>query len=359
MKIATLAYQRHENVGAQLQLWALQNSIIERGHDCEVIDYICDAADRTFGLKSLRVKGAKKYFTSCVGVITRLPKRPAFNRFRKTALITTKKVDRRNIAQLDGCFDGYIVGSDNVWNSRLTGLDENYFLSFVSDSRRRAAYAASLGLAVVPENERAAFKSALSEMSFVSVRERAAAQDISSMGIECIDTCDPTLFFSADRWDTLARPVKHPKHYILVYHMSPSRSFVRFARELSRLKDLPLVYVPFPTGLCKCSMRPHIGPREWLHLIKHADMVLTDSFHGSVFSCLYGRNLVIKISQLGERLKNLTEYLGIEDRIVTTPRAAAELPDIDREAVLKKIEDYRKSGFESLDKILQKFSDIK
>ncbi len=359
MKIATLAYQRHENVGAQLQLWALQNAIIERGHTCEVIDYICDAADRTFGLESLKVKGVKKYFTSCVGVITRLPKRPAFVRFRKNKLVTTKKVDKKTVKSLDGQFDGYIVGSDNVWNSRLTGLDENYFLSFVSNPKKRAAYAASLGLAAVPQNERDTFRSALSEMSFVSLREKAAAADVISMGISAVDTCDPTLFFDAQRWDTLARAVKKPERYVLVYHMSPSLSFVNFAKEFARLKGLPLVYVPFPTGFCRCSMRPHIGPCEWLHLIKHADYVVTDSFHGSVFSCIYGRNLIIKISQLGERLKNLTEYLGLEDRIVETPEQAAGLDEIDHQAVYERIESYRRAGLKNLDKILENFSSLK
>ncbi len=355
MKIATLAYQRHENVGAQLQLWALQNKIIERGHECEVIDYICDAADRIFGPASFRVKGPKKYFTSCVGAITRIPKKSAFISFRKNQLITTKKVDKRNVKSLDGCFDGYIVGSDNVWNSCLTGLDKNYFFDFVTDKSKTASYAASLGLPAVPEDEREAFKKALAEFSFVTLRERAAAEDIAKMGIPAVESCDPTLFYTAGEWDTLAKRVKRPEHYIMVYHMSPSRSFVRFARELSRLKGLPLVYVPFPTGFCRCSMRPHIGPREWLDLIKHADYVLTDSFHGSVFSCLYGRNLFIKISQLGERLRNLTEHLGLEDRIVTTPQQAAALPDMDTKEVLSRIEDYRRAGLENLDRILENF----
>ncbi len=359
MRIATLAYQRHENVGAQLQLWALQNAIIERGHECEVIDYICDAADRIFGPASFRVKGAKKYATSCVGAITRIPKKPAFIAFRKQKLITTKKFDKKNIAQLDGEFDGYIVGSDNVWNSRLTGLDKNYFFDFVSDKRKTASYAASLGLAAVPKDEREVFKKALSSFSAVTLREKAAAEDICKIGIQAKDACDPTLFFPAERWDSLAHSVKKPKHYIMVYHMSPSRSFVKFAKEFSRLKGLPLVYVPFPTGVCKCSIRPSIGPCEWLDLIKHADYVLTDSFHGSVFSCLYGRNLIIKISQLGERLKNLTEYLGIEDRIVTTPEQANGLADIDRDKVLERIECYREDGLKTLDSILKCFENIK
>jgi hypothetical protein len=74
MKTATLTFQRHENIGAMLQCYALQNTIIKYGHENEIVDYICDAADRTFGLQSFKVKGLMKYITSCIGVISRIPK---------------------------------------------------------------------------------------------------------------------------------------------------------------------------------------------------------------------------------------------------------------------------------------------
>lgn len=359
MKIATLAYQRHENVGAVLQCYALQKTITSYGHKCEVIDYICDPADRIFGFKSFKVKGLKKYITSCIGVISRLPKRPAFASFRKNVLVTTKKYDKRNIAELDGVYDGYIVGSDNVWNSKLTGLDGAYFFDFVSDGRKKASYAASMGLAAVPENERETFKKGLDDFSFISLRERAAAEDISNLlGRDAVDTCDPTVFLSRNEWDKLAIEPKNKEPYVLVYHMSPSASFVKFASDFAKAKGLKIVYVPFPYGFCKCSPKPHIGPRQWLGYIKNASYVVTDSFHGCVFSSIYERNLVIKVSQLGERIKNLTEKLGIEDRMVDSVEQAVDLPEMSYENVRERLSDYRERGISTLETILNGFSNI-
>ena len=360
MKIATLAYQRHENVGAVLQCYALQKTITSYGHKCEVIDYVCDPADRIFGYQSFKVKGLKKYITSCIGVISRLPKRPAFISFRKNILNTTKKYDKRNIAELDGAYDGYIVGSDNVWNSKLTGLDGAYFFNFVTDNRRKASYAASMGLAAVPQNEREIFRDSIKDFSFISLRERAAAEDITALlGRKAFDTCDPTVFLARDEWDELAVEPKIKTPYVLVYHMSPSASFVKFASDFAKAKGLPIVYVPFPYGFCKCSPKPHIGPCEWLGYIKNAEYVVTDSFHGCVFSSLYERNLIIKVSQLGERIKNLTEKLGIEDRMVDTLEQAIALPEMSYTEVRGKIIEYKKQGIATLEAILDGFENIK
>lgn len=357
MKIATLAYQRHENVGAMLQCYALQQTIIKKGNECDVIDYICDAADRTFSIHSFRVKGLKKYITSCIGVISRLPKKPTFNKFRKEKLHTTSKCKRNEIHQFDNIYDGYIVGSDNVWNSKLTGLDVNYFLDFVSDNHKKASYAASLGMGKVPNSERDTFKYYLNQFERVTVREEVAAADINLL-IEkpVIDTCDPTFFLSREEWDKLLiEPTE--KHYVLVYHMSPSVSFVNFAKNVAKAKGLPIVYIPFPYGFCRCSMKPHIGPCQWLGYIKNADYVITDSFHGCVFSTIYERNLIIKISQLGERIKNLTEKIGIQNRIVDTVEQAINLPQMDYTKTRINISTYRTNGLTNLDNILINFKE--
>ncbi len=356
MKIATLAYQRHENVGAHLQCYALQRTIMKYGHECDVIDYICDAADHTFGYRSFMVKGLKKYITSCIGVISRIPKRNSFRKFRKKYLQMTKKLNKKNVKSLDGVYDGYIVGSDNVWNSKLTGLDKNYFLDFISDNKKKASYAASMGLADVPEDEKEAFKKALCNFAIITLREYNAAKNISKLlDREVKDSCDPTFFLSAEEWDKLASAPKEQYKYILVYHMSPSLSFVKFAREVAKIKGLPIVYVPFPYGVCSCKMKPHIGPCQWLGYIKNAEYIITDSFHGCVFASIYERNLIIKISQLGERIKNLTHKLGIEDRIVNNVDDAVALPFQDYSGVRENIREYRKAGLENLENILKCF----
>lgn len=359
MKTATLTYQRHDNIGAMLQCYALQKTIIKNGCENEIIDYICDAADKPFCITSLRIKGLKKYCTSIIGVISRIPKLPAFNRFRKKDLILTKKYGKSNISEIGNKYDGYIVGSDNVWNSKLTGLDKNYFLDFVKDDRRKVSYAASMGLAEPPVREQESFAVALKKFAIVSTREEAAANNLERItGRKVFDTCDPTILLTRDEWDKLLVEPKEFFHYVLAYHMSPSVSFVKFVKDFARAKGLQIVYVPFPYGFCKCHMKPHIGPYEWLGYIKNADYVITDSFHGSVFCTIYERNLIMKVSQLGERLNNLANKLGIQDRMVKTVEEALALPPMDYTAIRGRIAAYRMQGHENIKSILTYFQSI-
>ncbi len=359
MKIATLTYQRHDNIGAMLQCYALQKKIINSGNNNVIIDYICDAADRPFSIASFRVKGLKKYLTSIIGVISRIPKVPAFNKFRINDLVLSKKYNKRTIHEIDGKFDGYIVGSDNVWNSKLTGLDKNYFLDFVTDDRRKVSYAASMGLAEPPVAEREAFAKALSHFAIVTTREEATAKNLESIsGREVFDSCDPTIFLTRNEWDRIAIEPKESFRYVLAYHMSPSSSFVKFVKEFAKRKGLQIIYVPFPYGVCKCHMKPSIGPYEWLGYIRNADYVITDSFHGCVFSSIYERNLIIKVSQLGERIQNLANKLGIEERMVKTVDDAVRLPELDYSEVRERLDRYRMQGIKNLNKILDYFQTL-
>ena len=144
MKIATLTYQRHDNYGAMLQCYALQKKLIDLGVETDVIDYVCKVSENPCSLSSLKANGVKRYITGIIGAATRLPRAKKFKEFR-TRLKMSITVTEKNISQMGASYDGYIVGSDNVWNSDITGLDEIYFLSFVGDKRRRASYAASIG----------------------------------------------------------------------------------------------------------------------------------------------------------------------------------------------------------------------
>ena len=360
MKTATLTFQRHNNIGAMLQCYALQKTIIQNNCENEIIDYICDAADRTFSMTSFRVKGVKKYITSIIGVISRIPKVPAFTRFRSEDLLLSRRYNKKSIKEIDGKYDGYIVGSDNVWNSRLTGLDRNYFLDFASDNQLKASYAASMGLSTPPDHEKEAFAEALKSFAFVSTREESAARKLERItGRKVFDTCDPTIFLSREEWDQIAVAPKETYRYVLAYHMSPSLSFVKFVKEFAQIKGLKIIYIPFPYGLCKCRIKPQIGPHEWLGYIRNAEYIVTDSFHGSVFSVIYEKNLVIKISQLGERIHNLVQKTGLEDRIVQTAEEAAALPDIHYTEVREKLNEYRRQGLQNLKMILDHFQSVK
>ena len=232
MKIATLTYQRHDNYGAMLQCYALQKKLEQMGVETEVIDYICEVSVSPFGLNALKAKGLKRYITGIIGAITRLPRKNSFKKFRK--LIRMSKIaTKNNISQLGASYDGYIVGSDNVWNVDITGFDENYFLSFVADDRKKVSFAASFGSSKIIGHHNIRYKKLLCDFAILTSREESGADLIQNLtGKEAEAVCDPSLLLTAEEWCNLAIDSYEKEPYLLAYQMVPSRKFVSFVKKV-------------------------------------------------------------------------------------------------------------------------------
>ncbi len=249
MKVATLTYQRHDNYGAMLQCYALQKKIQEFGVETQVIDYVCQVSEKPLSIAALKAKGAKRYITGSIGAMTRLPRAKRFSEFRNDFLNMTRTVTEKNISQLGAVFDGYIVGSDNVWNSDITGLDERYFLSFVADKRKRASYAASFGSSKISDAQRDKYRNLLKDMAITTVREASGANLVEELtGKPAKVVCDPTILLTREEWSSIAIAPNKKERYMLAYQMVPSKSFVSFVGALAKEKKLKVVYVPFPYG---------------------------------------------------------------------------------------------------------------
>lgn len=359
MRVATLTYQRHDNYGAMLQCYALQKKIESLGVETEVIDYVCKVSEMPFSIAALKAKGPKRYLTGCIGALTRLPRAKQFSKFRNECLKMTKTVTEKNISQLGATFDGYIVGSDNVWNSDITGLDERYFLSFVPDKRKRASYAASFGSSKINDAQRGQYRELLKDFAILDSREESGARLIGELtGCEAGVVCDPTVLLSRKDWEAIAIEPTIKGKYLLAYQMVPSKAFVDFVRGIAKEKGLKIVYVPFPYGLLRCKTEMTIGPNEWLGLFKNAEFIITDSFHGCVFATIFQKEFVVRISQLGERIEHLLTVLGIRERVVNSTEDVKALANIDYRSVQKRLDDFRVSSEKELTRILSHFEAV-
>ena len=360
MKIATLTYQRHDNYGAMLQCYALQKKIQDFGAETQVIDYVCKVSEKPFSFRALKSKGIKKYISGCVGAITRIPRKKRFNLFRKQYLKMTKPYTEKNISQIGATYDGYIVGSDNVWNSDITGMDERYFLSFVADKRKRTSYAASFGNSKINPLFRERYSELLSEFSIITSREKTGAKLVKELtGNNASVVCDPTLLLTSEDWSSIAIKPKTKYKYLLAYQMVPSKAFVKFVNQVAKSKGLKIVFVPFPYGLSRCKTQMKIGPLEWLGLFQNADFIVTDSFHGCVFSVIFQKEFAVRISQLGERIENLLSILDIKGRVVNSNNDIQNMLPIDYGAVKNRLSVFQKESEEQLKQMLLYFKSLK
>lgn len=350
---AVITYHRHDNYGALLQCYALQEALKKLKVDGYVIDYVCKADENPLSFDALHSRGIKACILSFAGMLTRLPRHRRFEEFRKQ-LPLTQRVDKTNIELLGDCYDCYLAGSDNIWNGEITGWDANYFLEFVKDKNKRKSYAASFGGGSIPEGKEKKCAEYVKGISELLIREEAGAALIEKLtGRKAQVVVDPTLLLPSSHWQKIMAKRQINEKYVLAYQLVPSADFVHKAEQMVEKMGCRLVFIPFPFGKwAKAQWRLRDGPREWLSLIFHSEYVLTDSFHGTVFSILFHKQFAVLVSQLGARIENLLQTVGLLDRIIQ-PDQDVPVNKIDYAHVDEKIEKARLESLDKLKKVLE------
>ena len=191
-------------------------------------------------------------------------------------------------------YDVAFVGSDQIWSPANIAADV-FTLSFVPDDMRTVAYASSFGVSTLPQCQHKSAKDFLNKIKYVSVREISGQALVAALaGREVPVVCDPTLLFTAEQWDKMIpykRIISEP--YIFCYFLGNNpdqRQFVKTVKEATGLKIVSLLhmddYIPYDNRFA--DIAPYdIGPIEFLNLIRNAEYIFTDSFHGTALSFLY------------------------------------------------------------------------
>ena len=237
-------------------------------------------------------------------------------------------------------FDYFITGSDQVWNPVIHGNknDKGCFLQFVPSTAKRISYAPSFGIANYPEELYTTLKEYLLTFDAVSVREREGQEIIQkACGLDAPIVLDPTLMADPDVYsDISACSAKLPEKYILCYRFGKMPYATRLIKRASKVLKLPVVELPlsiesYGKGSKLCY---DIDPSQFIGAIKSAELVLTDSFHCTIFSIISNTPFYTFLRQIdGEknnmngRMKGLLEMLHLEKRLIT-PKSA-ELFDFD------------------------------
>lgn len=214
--------------------------------------------------------------------------------------------------------DFFVCGSDQIWNPTYTTTSELAFLSFAPGIA--VALAPSFGLSELPMDAEEKYRNWLNGITCLSVREKAGARIIRELtGREATILLDPTMAIEPEHWETLARePVTSlPEKYILTYFLGRvTKNYAKRIREMSRETGLPVVNL----FNIEEPERYVFDPGEVLYAIRNAELVLTDSFHGTVFSILFRRDFLVFPRDEGgksmhSRLETLLRKLMLEDRL--------------------------------------------
>lgn len=201
-----------------------------------------------------------------------------------------------DLSSVEGEYDYFVTGSDQVWNPFCDDLD-NTFLLFAPE-KKRLSYAASIAAVEIPENKAEFYKRALGEMAQISVREADGAHLIAGIsGRKAMVHIDPTLLLNEEEWSKLESKPKWLMcdDYIVTYFLGKRPDNV--LKKLSDRYDMPVI------NMLDEKYFDHytISPEEWIYLIHHSKLMYTDSFHGTVFSILFKTPFVV-CNRLGSKL---------------------------------------------------------
>ena len=321
-KIAILTFHRALNYGANLQAFALQE-IVGTKFEAYILDYRCPAIENFYFKK----KSLKDIIKSII--FPRLTKQLRIhkhkfiefrNMYRLSNVYTPFNIENANLEM-----DGFIAGSDQIWNPRITDFDYNYFLQF-AEKRKRYTYAVSLGKAKITDWDKNKIDILLNDLNNISLREKTSVEMIKSFNSElcAYAVLDPVFLLTKNQWieKLNLNHTKVQKKYIFVYIVAPNTYAIEKAKAIAKQNSLEICYID--ALRYKDSMITNInnaGPREFLNYLFNAELIITTSFHALAFSLIFNKPFLYELSKekinANSRLLDLTDIFGIENYQIT------------------------------------------
>lgn len=226
-------------------------------------------------------------------------------------LSTNRNIHRDEIMKLSRDYDVLITGSDQVWNLNLTNNDFSYFLDFAADNVKKIGYAVSVGDINCVNLERAIHE--IRKFFAISVREKSFLEYAKQRYDVTVTLCaDPTILAGRSVFEKIASKRLNKNKYIFCFLMESKPGIMEVAEKIAKETGYEII-----TNKTSAKYFVHSSPNDFLSWVKNAEIVLTDSFHGTVFSILFGKQFIsdrydgeknVKI-----RIKDLLIILGIED----------------------------------------------
>ena len=379
MKVALAINYDYHDYGGMLQAFATQRFLTKNGIDSDAINF-----DK---LKGDINKRKWRYFLSNIFDISIVKE--------KSKLIEKKLKQKSNeklksgMAERDAAFDEFckshfkvsrafeswedmakasrneydavVVGSDQLWLPSNIMADY-YTLNWVPQDVKKIAYATSFGIGSIPAKYSKIYSHYLKRINYLSARETSGQDIIKKLAGRDVQLVnDPALLLDADGWnEVISNEPLIKEKYVFYYFMGNNPEQRYFVRRLANEKGLKVVALLhldqyIATDEYYVDMAPwHVSPADFVNLVKNAECVCTDSFHGTVFSIIYSRpfftfkrfNKKASLST-NTRITSLLTRLGLMDRLVLDMDCEQTF-DIDWNKIQSGVSQFRKASSEYL-----------
>lgn len=368
-EVGILTFHNATNYGACLQAFALQTKLTEMGHPADIVDYRPAAVEDDFGIiikNQLRdaCKNPVSFVKFWISVVLHLPWRVLrennFLRFRQKNYSLSDET-YSDLSELRAGaqklpYSHYFFGSDQVWNPDITkGVDPAYFGAFCPDGAVKSSYAASTGSRQPSAEEKKEIQEQLKNVNNISVREAASAEWLSEITEKPISVCvDPTLLLTPETWDKYCKKTNVRGDYILVYVLEINPELSNLVASIAKEKNLPVLFFDIKNRYgCKAISKNIADPFSFISYLKDAKYVITNSFHGTVFSVLFRKQFLCLPNRTNPtRMVELLQKLGLGDRLVASADDIAALDRaIDFDAAFQKLDELKADSQKYLDSV--------
>lgn len=344
-RIGILTFHSAHNYGAMLQAWALKKYLQKCGYDTDIINYYCQEIEKDYKFLPWQITpnynefhtpenpwiGRKMYLSAWYKNRKILwnwwKRRQNFLQFKQKQLAVTKKPITAK--ELNGLtYDAIICGSDQIW-----ALQDPIYYGAFETGARKIAYAPSMGNHTIPPQWHPIIVNWVKGFDALSVREQSLADYLVAIfGIRPPKvTLDPTLLLTEKEYEPLLEKsfqVNQP--YIFCYAVTENDIMIELAKQLAAVQNWQVIVVRswIRDDISGEIQDASAGPKQFLSYIKNAQFVLTNSFHGTVFSILFHKPFY-SVYPEGEntRIEDLLRSLNLSNRHIVqgVPPKAEEI----------------------------------
>ena len=365
-----------KNFGSQLQVLATIKKIEELGYQTEIIRYkkkispkfIMQTIPRFFNgyfIWNKYINAKKKFSVSWYPEIKQKisVRNERFQKFQEKYFtnVSAWYLGWENLVnQSADNYDMFLCGSDQLWRPQNLG-SHFYTLEFASDDKPKIAYATSFGVKQIPWYQKKRTANYLNRFKYLSTREISGYHIIKELAQkESAIVCDPTLLMDCSEWlNVIPHKETLSKAYVLCYFLGNNPKHRKLANKFAEDNHLKLVTCPFLDNFVKEDINFgdiqlfDFDSEDFVNMIRNAEYILTDSFHGTVFSILnHKKFLVFNRFQEGansrnSRIDSLCSILDLSNRRYQSDVNVVK-QEINYQAVDEKLQEFRSTSIKYL-----------
>lgn len=328
-KIGTVSYNIYcnfTNYGSALQTWALHQAIkkIENGiYKPVLVDYCPDVLMDKDPLNPFANMWDKDEESQRMCRLTLPAIRENFfkfdrfyhERFDRTAKKYTS--DNFNDIIEDEALDGFICGSDTIFCTDEFGFDDGYYAEYNCMKNNAVAYAASFGDSNFNESSYNILNKRLLNFKAIGLRENSMLSYVEqNTKVPLKKVLDPTLLLTSEDYDKIAEKLLENEKYILLYARRYDPKMEAFAEKFAVEHDMKIIEISLRAENAEKPNRRmfyEAGVEEFLSLVKYAEFVVTNSFHGMIFSVQYRRQFRAFLrEQCDTKITELLDMLNLK-----------------------------------------------